>query len=89
MWLDICSQICNYNATLPQSLPAKSLTIITREHDRLILQITTKGDDFLSNSSGFDRQCRSVSIETLLRTLVTSTIEMRITVCRHHCYGPG
>ena len=50
MRLDICSQICNYNATLPQSLLAKSLTIITREYDRLILQITMKGDDSLSRT---------------------------------------
>lgn len=39
--LDMWSKICN--ATL-----AEQLTIIMREYDRLILQITTYGDDTLS-----------------------------------------
>lgn len=60
--LDMWSKICN--ATL-----ANSLATIMREHGKLMLQITTKGDDSLSNFSCFDRQCRSVSIKTLLRTL--------------------
>ena len=80
--LDMWSKICN--ATL-----SDSLATIMRECDKLMLQITTKGDDFLSNSSGFDRQCTRCVNRDVTAYLVTSTIEMRITVCRHHCYGPG
>lgn len=47
--LDMWSKICN--ATL-----ADSLATIMREYDKLMLQITTKGDDSLSNFSCFDRQ---------------------------------
>lgn len=71
---------------------AEQLTIIMREYDRLMMQITTYGDDTLSKPfliRSAVQKCVNIDVTACCTVLATSTIEMRITICRYPLLWTG